>query len=300
MAKKEDLAKVEEKINTTIKDNKKMMDNTINGAITRMSKLEKEMEMLNKERTIWRAEKEAWEKKREMEHEEWKQEKLLMLKEIKDLQEEVTLLKSQAHEEGEITEANKEVIKMEIVESVSKTIEGKMEAAKDGWVQVVKKNLKQEVTKEVAEITHKEVVSSTLEEEKRRRARRLNIRVSGIKETNATPEEDGKSLCLKLGLGEEETAPFTKEWRGPQPQDTAQPKALLLQFPNEVSRNAFIRHRALLRDLPGDPIYFDDDLTWLQREHRRSLMPMIAEARKEGKKAFYRDGHAVIEGRVIS
>ena len=79
-----------------------------------------------------------------------------------------------------------------------------------------------------------------------------------------------------------------------------QPKALLLQFPNEVSRNAFIRHRALLRDLPGDPIYFGDNLTWMQREHRRSLMPMITKARKEGKKAFYRDGHAVIEGQIIS
>ena len=58
MAKKEDLAKVEEKINT-IKDNKKMMDNTINGVITRMSKLEKEMEIINKERAIWKEEKEA-------------------------------------------------------------------------------------------------------------------------------------------------------------------------------------------------------------------------------------------------
>lgn len=231
---------------------------------------------------------------------QWKQEKISMQKEIKELQEEVTLLKSQTHEEGEITEANKEVIKMEIVESVSKTIEGKMEAAKDGWVQVVKKNLKQEVTKEVTEIAHKEVVASTLEEEKRRRARRLNIRVSGIKETTATPEEDGKSLCIKLGLKEEEPTPFTKAWRGPQPKDAGQPKALLLQFPNEVSRNAYMRHRALLRGLPGEPIYFDDDLTWMQREHRRSLMPMITKARKDGKKAFYRDGHAVIEGQIVS
>ena len=45
-----------------------------------------------------------------------------MQKEIKELQEEVTLLKSHTHEEGEITEGSKEVIKMEIVESVSKTI----------------------------------------------------------------------------------------------------------------------------------------------------------------------------------
>ena len=149
-------------------------------------------------------------------------------------------------------------------------------------------------------MAHKEVVTSTLEEEKRRRARRLNIRVSGIKETDATPEEDGKSLCLKLGLEEGEPTPFTKAWRGPPPKDKNQPKALLLQFPNEVSRNTFMRHRALLRDLPGDAIYFDDDLTWMQREHRRNLMPMITAARKEGKKAFYRDGHAVIDGKILS
>ena len=56
------------------------------------------------------------------------------------------------------------------------------------------KRTSNKVTKEVTEIAHKEVVSSTLEEEKRRRARRLNIRVSGIKETTATPEEDGKKI----------------------------------------------------------------------------------------------------------
>ena len=59
MAKKEDLVKVEDKLNTTIKDSKKMVDNTINGIITRMSRLEKEMELLHKERTAWKEEKEA-------------------------------------------------------------------------------------------------------------------------------------------------------------------------------------------------------------------------------------------------
>ena len=68
---------------------------------------------------------------------QWKQEKKNMQKEIQDLQTELASLK--AHEEGEITEANKETLKMEIMESVSKTMESKMEAAKEGWVQVVKK-----------------------------------------------------------------------------------------------------------------------------------------------------------------
>ena len=90
MAKKKNLAKVEEKLNTAINDNKKSMDKNINGLIARMSKLEKEMETINKERQAWKEEKEDSEKKRAMEHEAWKQEKMSMQKEIKDLQEEVT------------------------------------------------------------------------------------------------------------------------------------------------------------------------------------------------------------------
>ena len=61
-----------------------------------------------------------------------------------------------------------------------------------------------------------------------------------------------------------------------------------------------MRQHNILRTLLGDPIYFDDDLTWMQREHRQTMMPLITQARKEGKKAFDRDGYAVIDGKIMT
>ncbi|WP_447383772.1 hypothetical protein, partial [Streptococcus pneumoniae] len=77
----------------------------------------------------------------------------------------------------------------ETIEEKTKALEGMMEAKQEGWVEVVKKNLHRETKEEV----RKDIVHSTLEEEKMRQARRLNVRVSGIPE-GPTPEEDGRAL----------------------------------------------------------------------------------------------------------
>ena len=60
-----------------------------------------------------------------------------------------------------------------------------MELAKTGWVDVVKRNIKNELKDE-------NIVNTTLEEEKMRQARRLNVRVTGLKE-GACPDEDALS-----------------------------------------------------------------------------------------------------------
>ena len=145
MAKKEDLTKVEDKLNIAIKDNKKMVDATINGIITRLSKLEKETEALNKERAAWRKEKEEWETKRDKEKEEWKETQEEWRKEKEDMKEQIATLKalvaSLSPEEGEIT--TKEALKEELTKALTVNMENKLEATKEGWVEVVKKNIKE-------------------------------------------------------------------------------------------------------------------------------------------------------------
>ena len=71
MAKKDDLTKMEDKLTITIRDNKKLVDSTLNGIITRLSKLEKETEAFNKEKEKWRAEKEKWEMEMARERTTW-------------------------------------------------------------------------------------------------------------------------------------------------------------------------------------------------------------------------------------
>ena len=78
------------------------------------------------------------------------------------------------------------------------------------------------------------IVRTTLEEEKMRQARRLNVRVTGIdEEEGSTPKKDGRELCNKLGYKEEEPLPFIKTWRAGK--DLTRERALILQFTNDES-----------------------------------------------------------------
>ena len=300
---------MEDKLTTVMKDNKKTMDSTITSIVNRLSKLEKEMEAickekeaLHQERESWKKEKEEWmeerlreKEDRRREQEEWKREREEMKEQIVTLQ---TSMTSLTPEEGEIHRDTKEALKEELTQALTAKMEDKLEASKEGWVEVVKKNIKKEAREE-AQKEEVLIVHSTLEEEKMRQARRLNVRVNGIVEKEgSTPVKDGKELCKKLGYKEEEQAPFIKAWRAGKNMTMA--RALILQFPNDETRTAFLRKRVILRGLEGPPIYLDDDLTKMQVAHRRACMPRVHQARKEGKRAFYRDGRVIIDGKAIA
>ena len=199
-----------------------------------------------------------------------------LVKQVKDLE--------TSREDGEISSL--EDIKDEI-KKVKEDVKNDMELAKTGWVDVVKRNIKKELKDE-------NIVNTTLEEEKMRQARRLNVRVTGLKE-GASPDEDAQTLGKMLGY---ETLPITKTWRVGR--DTTRKRALVLQFKDSESRIVFFKKRPILRGLGGDPIYLDEDLTKMQIEHRKTCMPRVIQARKEGHRAFYRDGRVIINDRAAN
>lgn len=281
--------KMETKLTALISTNKKNADAVINTLTRDLKKIESQMETWMKE---WKEEKEIWKQERAA----WQAEKQQMQETITMLKEEVSSLGARPNrEEGEICEEDKMALKEELTKAITETIEEKtkdmeekMEAKQEGWVEIVKKNIRKET----------DIVHTTIEEEKMRRARKLNTRVTGIEETENSPEEDGKILCTKLGYEDVDQPPFTKAWRAGK--DTSKERALILQFPTEVAKTTFMKKKPILRGLKEEPaIYLDDDLTWLQREHRRGCMPRIHKARKEGKKATYRDGRIIIDGKII-
>ena len=150
-------------------------------------------------------------------------------------------------------------VKEEVKEAVKEEVKVELEAKQTGWVEVVSKNLRKEAKKE-SQKDENLIVHTTLEEEKMRHARRLNIRVTGIKESHgSTPKGDGRTLCTKLGYKTEDPLPFTKIWRVGK--DMTRKRALILQFASDVERTTFLKKRVILRDLPGEPIFLDDDLT---------------------------------------
>ncbi|MCO5597453.1 hypothetical protein L7F22_051531 [Adiantum nelumboides] len=141
-----DLAKMEDKLFGHIKENKKIMDTCINAILIRLSKMEKDME-------TWQKEKEEWEKDRT----KWEEEKIAIQAQLATMKGEMTSLwERSCREEGEILEGEKEAMKEELTKALAETIEaktkaiaesieGKMEATKEGWVEIVRKNLCKEV-----------------------------------------------------------------------------------------------------------------------------------------------------------
>lgn len=138
------------------------------------------------------------------------------------VQEEISALKA----DNKKTEEN-EKIKMETTTKLHQQVEGLTQQAKT-WANVVQgshekmTNLENVLNKnaewiEVAK-NHRptnpmpsapSIINDTLEEEKRRKNRALNVRVVGWKE-DKTPQEDAIALCTKMGTGDKTP---TEAWR---------------------------------------------------------------------------------------
>ncbi|MCO5598150.1 hypothetical protein L7F22_052242 [Adiantum nelumboides] len=141
-----DLAKLEDKLTGNVKENKKIVDTSMNAILIRLSKMEKDME-------TWQKEKEEWEKDRA----KWEEEKIAMQTQMEIMKGEMISLRERScREDGEILEGEKEAMKEELTKAFAETIEvktkamvesieGKMEATKEGWVEIVRKNLRKEI-----------------------------------------------------------------------------------------------------------------------------------------------------------
>ncbi|MCO5593633.1 hypothetical protein L7F22_047648 [Adiantum nelumboides] len=269
-----DRKEVEDMIARAITQAKKEADKALNAEVRKMSEKMKQMEDSIKGLT---EEKDAWKKA------------------FEELQEGINHLRI-SKEEGEISSF--EDIEVEIKNKwkadIKEEIQTEMEAKQSGWVEVVKKNIKKEVCEEVHMGEHLRV-QLTLEEERLRHLRKHNVRITNLKE-GPSAEEDARELCSQLGY--KETMPFTKAWRAGR--DTTRARPLIMQLRGDEDRSTFFRKRVLLRGLQGGHIFMDEDLTRMQIEHRKSCMPKVLQARKEGKKAFFRDGRVFIDGRPVS
>ena len=146
------------------------------------------------------------------------------------------------------------------------------------WIEVVKKQ-------KGTSMDRMAMMNATLEEEAKRKARALHVRVVGWAE-KGSPQEDAKNLATKIGASD---IPFASAWRVGR--DESRAKALIIRFMDIDKKKAFLSKRKALK---GEKIYLDDDLTPAQVAHRKENMPRVLDARKEGKWAVYRDGKVII------
>ena len=137
---------------------------------------------------------EKWAKEIEAQNKKDKEEKDMLMGQITKLKVDNINLQKQlqdletSREDGEISSL--EDIKDEI-KKVKEEVRNDMELAKIGWVDAVKRNIKKQLKDE-------NIVNTTLEEEKMRQARRLNVRVIRLKE-GVSPDEDAQTLGKMLG-----------------------------------------------------------------------------------------------------
>ncbi|MCO5554512.1 hypothetical protein L7F22_008041 [Adiantum nelumboides] len=267
---------------------KKEADKALNTEMRKLSdkikQLEEERKQTKEQIKVLIAERDAW----KIAHAEIQQ----FTRKLHRLQEDIHHMRGVAREEDEIShiEELKEGLKKECIAELKEDMIQELDAKQGNWIEVVKKNIKKEVREENAK---EDVirVQDTLEEEKLRYARKLNVHITGLPE-GASPDSDAQEFCRSMGYT---TMPFTRVWRAGK--DATRSSALILQMQSQEDRVAFFRKRAILRGRSGETIYMDEDLNRMQIEHRRACMPQILQARREGRKAFYRDGRVFIDGR---
>ncbi|MCO5605021.1 hypothetical protein L7F22_059197 [Adiantum nelumboides] len=284
-----DKREVEEMIARAISQVKKEADKELNTEMRKLSdkikQLEEERKQMEEQIKVLTDERDKW----KIAHANIQQE---FTRELHRMQEDIHHLRGAVREEGELSHMDelKEGLKKECIAELKEDMIQELDTKQGSWIEVVKKNIKKEVREKRAkeEVTR---VQNTLEEEKLRHARRLNVRITGLPE-GASPDTDAQELYRSLGYT---TMPFTRVWKAGK--DATRSRALILQMQSQEDRVAFFRKRAILRGRPGGTIYMDEDLTRMQIEHRRVCMPQILEARRGGRKAFYRDGRAFIDGR---
>lgn len=257
--------------------------------------------------------------------EEWRREKVWLLREKETLEEQLKKLEEKTTTQGaEISALRKELadarshfrfeegeIQPSMIEELNdireqvRTIKEEDEQHKkktSSWVEIIKKT--QEKVHEAEkwiEVAKKgkgkettptpTIINMTLEEEQRRRTRALHVRICGLKDRDKV-EEEVKELLGLMGI---ETPTHIKSWRVGKKSggngETSKERALILRFPTIEAKKEFLKRRPTLKKTG---IFLGDDLTLSQLAHMKEVMPEIRAAREKGKIAFYRDGRVVI------
>ena len=135
------------------------------------------------------------------------------------------------------------------------------------WIEIVK-NHKGAIMDRV------EVMNATLEEEAKRKARALHVRVTGWTE-KGSPQQDAEDLRIRIGAS---NVPISSAWRVGR--DETKPKALIIRFTDMEKKTAFLSKRTALK---GEKIYLSEDLTPAQVAHPKENMPRVLAARQQGK-----------------
>ncbi len=77
------------------------------------------------------------------------------------------------------------------------------------------------------------------------------------------------------------------------------PRPIIIQFATRTARNEVWRKSKEAKVCKELNIHFKEDFSKEDREARAKLWPKVEEARRNGRKAFLKEGYAVIDGRRI-
>lgn len=77
------------------------------------------------------------------------------------------------------------------------------------------------------------------------------------------------------------------------------PRPIIIQFATRTARNDIWRKSKEARVCKELNIHFREDFSKEDREARAKLWPKVQEARRNGKKAFLKEGYAIIDGQRI-
>ena len=143
-------------------------------------------------------------------------------------------------------------------------------------------------------------------EQAERTARRCNLRLTNLPET-ADALADAHKLFESMGCAVQLTqarrlgpspGSYAAKVAGSGDAQTSKPRPIIVTMASFADKLCVLRSRKSLKDSPFSSTGIDDDLTPLQLQMKRAVWPAYVEARKEGKKAYWRAHELFIDGKL--
>lgn len=152
--------------------------------------------------------------------------------------------------------------------------------------------------KETIEKLQKENALNKAVEEHARYKRRWNLRLTGL------PEKDGENTREIASISEptvRHSGYSHYAWVNPTPRQPlrARARAIIIQFGMRTVQDEVWKKLKEARVCNEMHIQFREDFSKEDREARSKLWPMVQEARKKGKRAFLKEGYALIDNRRV-
>ena len=130
-------------------------------------------------------------------------------------------------------------------------------------------------------------------------SRKNNLRIDGVPESHKENWENIALQVKKLSekLGCEREVKLDRAQRIGSPGSSERPRTVLVRFHNYTDRQFFLRNSHKLK---GTKVFVNEDLCQPSLNIRKEKLPLLLQARREGKTAYFNHINLVIKDKILN